>query len=1615
MEVNFCIDGRYEVKEPLGQGGMGIVYRTYDMQRKGYVALKTMKDAANPAALELFAQEWRTLANISHPNIVDVLDSGEFEEDGQRKPYFVMPLLPGRTLDKLIRDTGHKLTVDRVVEILYQTCRGLQAAHTNGLIHRDLKPSNLFVLSDDSVKIIDFGMVHLTDVTKSATGIKGTLQYMAPEQLEMKEITAATDIFSLGAVAYESLTGRQPFDRGSAGATAHAIRYEFPPPVSELNPAVNKTLAQVIAKAMAKGPWNRFTSAREFGEHLQHAGKGEPIEAFELGRIQPRIERARRALNEGDLEYADEILNELQLEGHVDSEITVLLDQVKEAARNKAIHQLLESARTRLQEEEYPLAWQKVQEALQRDPANAEAHSLQAEIETRRSDQKMEKWRRLVHQHLHNNAFSQARQAVEEIRKVGRDDIEVLELIRTLERRESEFQKASAEKEQHFQSAVRAYESGEIGTALSKLRKILEPEGPAAGFSLPGRDQLYRETYEKVRSEWEAVQHAVAEIGKVIAAGDLVRAVELSGEQSAKYPNDFALQALKLKLEDQLRQEKSAYVAEIARRLDAEPDLDRAVQVLEEAREKYPKEPHFQELAVSMRKRRDFVNSIVHKARQYEEQNLVSEALSQWNALRSIHPRYPGLDFEIARVENRCEQQDREEAKLSWVSQIDRLLQNSDFEKAHSLAVEALSSFPKDYELETLLRLAQEGRERRSEGTALSERAKGLLAERHFSEAIEVLRRAMALDGNNPAIRTALADAFAAEAQKLLPGNWVTAEPLVQEALHIAPSHALAKSLRPSILLAKRIALVDRLVAEARERQAAGDLEGALAKVEDGLASYPNDSRLVQLRNTLRNTTAEQATARRNRDLQELRQISKQAAETGDEATLSMLLERSAVLERAYPGDQEISTVACLIQDRGRRSAPPGPERPIKTNEEPPCVPTSAPTPAVPGGAPVSPTSSAAVAGLSTRKPWYPLSSLKRLPRTYPIALAGILLLIGIPVAFLRGCSHSPPTTALSQVERIQFSTNLEGATLTVDGEALTGNTARLKAGTHKVTAAKLGYKLADRQFTVGQDPPKIDLRLEPEASAIRVSADLPSGKVFLDGAEAGVLQDGNFSQDITVAGKHILKVMDGKNELLSVEFQVNPGAPAQLTRPPFTRDIPVIVVSNLGSHARVHTSSTAMQASLNNGELHNVPSEGQEFTLASSNNELRVTDGKTPATISLENGNAPVLLIRAGTTNKGTLRIEANVEDAMVWINGRKSSRRLQRGVWLGQYDQGEYKVRLGLDGYDEMPERKLTVAAGKTLIEKFELKPSVTSAFLKIQGGTPDAEVLLDGNPVGRLDSSGTLGLIPMAPDIDHAVRIQKESFEPAEWKRRAPLKETAIVSGGEARLKPFGTLVLEVQPADAQVSIHRGSETARRVSDKTLSLREGTYTVTASGDGDHRFERFQKDVQIVSGQRQVLQVTLTPKPEASVAPPRRAAIMDLFTDDPKKWTADDEGFWFHDGVAWMKQLYFTHVFDILKVKKTFGRLEKPHWLIYSQGNDYIECELDGTQLSRRAVRGGKAREWVRTPHGAGQADYYRLRIAVEPERVTLQIGKATDTFAAKIEGRTGFTGKFRMRLVE
>ena len=497
MVSAFTLGTRYRIEgPPIGQGGMGVVYKAFDSVTKRFVAVKTLKDDVDPSSIDLFQKEWSLLAQLSHPNIVDVLDIGDFVENGQHRPYFVMPLLPGATLDALMR-TG-ELTPERSIEIVCQACRGLQAAHSRGLIHRDLKPSNLFVMDDDTVKIIDFGVVHLADA-ESRSCVKGTLAYMAPEQLELKPASSRSDIFSLGVVCYEALTGQKPFDGSTTQGIIDAIRSHIPPPISQLNAAVNDQVSRAVHKAMAKQPYHRFSSAREFSEILQRAIRNEHIELLDRSRIQPRMNRVKKALNDGDFQLATDILDELESEGNFDPEMSVLRVKTEQAARSRTIYQLIESARTRMEEQEYPLALQNVQRALDLDPANIDALAMRREIDRQRSARQIEKWFPIAQQHFNNKLFANSRQAIDEIQNVDPTNEQARDLLTAVNRSEHEIGMLHQERRQLYDAALQAYRNGAINSALNKLEKAIDLGKRAPGP--PSTDGQYLALYEQIRSE----------------------------------------------------------------------------------------------------------------------------------------------------------------------------------------------------------------------------------------------------------------------------------------------------------------------------------------------------------------------------------------------------------------------------------------------------------------------------------------------------------------------------------------------------------------------------------------------------------------------------------------------------------------------------------------------------------------------------------------------------------------------------------------------------------------------------------------------------------------------------------------------------------------------------------------------------------------------------------------------------------------------------------------------------------------------------------------------------------------------------------------------------------
>jgi len=258
--------GHYQVVERVGGGGMGVIYKALDTRLGRTVALKFLKPRldADTSAAERFRQEARAAGALDHPNICTIYDIGE-TDDGQL--FLAMPLYDGETLEQRIK-RGPLATGD-ATDIAVQMLRGLAKAHARGIIHRDIKPANVFVTTDGVVKLLDFGIAKLADVslTGPASRPLGTVAYMSPEQAHGTPVDHRTDLWSAGAVLYEMLSGRRPYPRGVPGATAEASA-SVPASLVAQRPDVAPALEQTVMRALARAPADRFSSADAFAQAL---------------------------------------------------------------------------------------------------------------------------------------------------------------------------------------------------------------------------------------------------------------------------------------------------------------------------------------------------------------------------------------------------------------------------------------------------------------------------------------------------------------------------------------------------------------------------------------------------------------------------------------------------------------------------------------------------------------------------------------------------------------------------------------------------------------------------------------------------------------------------------------------------------------------------------------------------------------------------------------------------------------------------------------------------------------------------------------------------------------------------------------------------------------------------------------------------------------------------------------------------------------------------------------------------------------------------------------------------------------------------------------------------
>ena len=548
--------GKYDVIDLLGRGGMGLVYRAFDRQLNREVAIKTVTEGftGDQEMLQRFYREAAKTGALKHPNIVIVYDLGE--QDGF--PYIVMEYLSGDPLDKVIR-SGQSQPLASKLKIIEQVCYALGYAHRNDVIHRDVKPANVIVQPDGIVKLLDFGIARQEkyDGHLTRTGhVIGTIQYMAPERLKNEAFDGRSDIFSVGVMMFELLTGQLPF--AADYSVVQQIMSGKHPPLNQFLHEHPPALDAILDRALAKNPNDRYSTADEMAAEvssLAHELKKEQVAEW--------IERAERLVQEEQYTSAREVLLQLLKIESQHTRARQLIAQVQQnltlRQRAEQIRKLRQQAEEAASDKRYEEAIADLQEACSLDPANSELSEL---LETARQKKRR---RELVEGYLRQADTARDRgdlQAAESViakaLEVDRDDSRVRSAHVALARLIEEAARQARAREL-LESARKEIGARHFTAAMEALAEVerVDPSNPelitlqAAAKS--GREQEQR------RRVLEQLQN---EVSLASSVEELTQASQLVEQALTRMPTEPTLMKFKGHLTRKLRE------ADIRRRVD---------------------------------------------------------------------------------------------------------------------------------------------------------------------------------------------------------------------------------------------------------------------------------------------------------------------------------------------------------------------------------------------------------------------------------------------------------------------------------------------------------------------------------------------------------------------------------------------------------------------------------------------------------------------------------------------------------------------------------------------------------------------------------------------------------------------------------------------------------------------------------------------------------------------------------------------------------------------------------------------------------------------------------------------------------------------------------------
>jgi serine/threonine protein kinase len=1115
--------GKYEVIDVIGRGGMGIVYKATDPQLDRLVAIKmmTVGYAEDPDVLKRFYREAQSTGNLHHANIVTVYDLGD--QDGN--PYLVMEYLEGESLDAVI-SSRRALTVLDKVQLILETCRGLNYAHERGVIHRDIKPGNIMVSKNGSVKLVDFGIAHIASKTLTRTGqIMGSINYMSPEQINGRPpVDQRTDIFSTGVVLYQLFTYVLPFEGESTAATMFKIMHDPPPPLDRYLKVYPKELESIVLRALAKNREDRYPSADEFALDLLQVHEQLKDEV-----VARHLQEAEAFVRKGELNRArDQLLQLLKLDQKHTQAIRLLRQVQQKFEKEQGVEQarqLRAKAEESYEHADFEAALLYLDRAIAVDTSNPELPKFRELIrETKLKSEELQRALRRAEILHERGDLDAAKQAADEALEINSNDTQAKALYRIIHRDWVE-RSRQLQLEGLLQSARREISQHNLTAALNILgqAETLDPQG-----------------------------------GRVRALVEEVNAIR-DQERRRK-----ELERIHREVEDALNRD----------------DYETASVRVEQGLKEFPQDRgllQFKALAARQRaaaERRLFVQQKVSTVRQLLDTGKAAEALAVLrNALREV-PQEPQLETLLAVAQEQVAQdeQTRRRAGLEAINHsIEEALSHEDYEGAGALVEEGLKQFPQNRVLTQLKSLVDKQRTAADRKSLVRQQIAGvqkLLDADQAREALTLLQSAIEKFPQEPQLETLLSmirDRIAREE-----GERAKARS-IQQARDAISRHAFREAVQ--ILEAAQVRFlhspeIDDILQFAREQEAKESsrkaTEVAIRRAQQWMSEYQYERAIQLLETTFRQAPDDQIRVileearRRAGDYQAgLRAVITKAEQFLREGAAAKAIEFLEAQPLSYRSSDRISELLKMAK---------------KLPKAKPVAPVDQKTVIMRGTASPSP-----VTTLPSTTQWpAPQPQTEEIPeppppakwkRTVIAAVALVVLVVGALALWNYWPTHPPMGTLIVQ-------TNVAGAEVYVDGvsKGATKDDMQVKIqinpGNYEIRVQKEGWPAASQQIEIAKNK-ETAVRFElppppppppPDMGELEVRTNVDGVDVFVDDAPKENTGK-NKKLDISKlsVGSHVIRVEKLKYDPVpasKIEIQKDKHAVVSFTLKPSTGEL---------------------------------------------------------------------------------------------------------------------------------------------------------------------------------------------------------------------------------------------------------------------------------------------------------------------------------------------------------------------------------------------------------------------------------------------------------------------------